>query len=140
MTGQQILDALEWGSRHVPGESGAFLQVSGLSYEINSAIDSPCSEDENGMFIGIDGERRVQNVIVGEEPLDPEKTYSLASQNFLLMENGDGFTMFKDSPVLKEGIKLDNQVLIDYIVETLGGVIGEEYADLYGQGRITILE
>ena len=48
--------------------------------------------------------------------------------------------MFNDSPVLKEGIKLDNQVLIDYIVETLGGVIGEEYADLYGQGRITILE
>ena len=140
VTGQQILDALEWGSRHVPGESGAFLQVSGLSYEINSAIDSPCSEDENGMFVGIDGERRVQNVIVGEEPLDPERTYSLASQNFLLMENGDGFTMFKDSPVLKEGIKLDNQVLIDYIVETLGGVIGEEYADLYGQGRITILE
>lgn len=92
------------------------------------------------MFVGIDGERRVQNVIVGEEPLDPERTYSLASQNFLLMENGDGFTMFKDSPVLKEGIKLDNQVLIDYIVETLGGVIGEEYADLYGQGRITILE
>ena len=82
VTGQQILDALEWGSRHVPGESGAFLQVSGLSYEINSAIDSPCSEDENGMFIGIDGERRVQNVMVGEEPLDPEKTYSLASQNF----------------------------------------------------------
>lgn len=140
VTGQQILDALEWGSRHVPGESGAFLQVSGLSYEINSAIDSPCSEDENGMFVGLDGERRVQNVIVGEEPLDPERTYSLVSQNFLLMENGDGFTMFKDSPVLKEGIKLDNQVLIDYIVETLGGVIGEEYADLYGQGRITILE
>ena len=82
----------------------------------------------------------LQNVMVGEEPLDPEKTYSLASQNFLLLENGDGFTMFNDSPVLKEGIKLDNQVLIDYIVETLGGVIGEEYADLYGQGRITILE
>ena len=140
VTGQQILDALEWGSRYVPDESGAFLQVSGLSYEINSALDNPCTEDENGMFTGIAGERRVQNVMIGEEPLDSEKTYTLAGQDFLLLSRGDGFTMFEDSPVLKDNIKLDNQALIDYIVDTLGGVIGEEYADLYGQGRITILE
>jgi hypothetical protein len=37
-------------------------------------------------------------------------------------------------------VKLDNQVLIDYITETLGGVVGEEYADPYGQGRIVIVE
>ena len=30
-TGQQILDALEWGARNVPGENGGFLQVSGLT-------------------------------------------------------------------------------------------------------------
>ncbi len=33
-------------------------------------------------------------------------------------------------------MKLDNQVLIDYITETLGGVNGEEYANPYGRGRI----
>ena len=140
VTGQQVLDALEWGSRFVPGESGAFLQVSGLTYEINSAVDNPCTEDENGMFTGIEGERRVQNVMFGEEPLDPEKTYTLASQNFLLLECGDGFTMFEGAEVVKDNIKLDNQALIDYIVDTLGGVVGKEYADMYGQGRITILE
>ena len=48
--------------------------------------------------------------------------------------------MFDEAPVLKQGIKLDNQVLIDYIVETLGGDVGEEYADPYGQGRIVIVE
>ena len=131
---------MEWGSRFVPGESGAFLQVSGLTYEINSAVDNPCTEDENGMFTGIEGERRVQNVMVGEEPLDPDKTYTLASQNFLLLECGDGFTMFEGAEVVKDNIKLDNQALIDYIVDTLGGVVGKEYADMYGQGRITILE
>ena len=140
VTGQQVLDALEWGSRFVPGESGAFLQVSGLTYEINSAVDNPCTEDENGMFTGIEGERRVQNVMVGEELLDPDKTYTLASQNFLLLECGDGFTMFEGAEVVKDNIKLDNQALIDYIVDTLGGVVGKEYADMYGQGRITILE
>ena len=28
-TGQQILDALEWGAQVVPEENGGFLQVSG---------------------------------------------------------------------------------------------------------------
>ena len=48
--------------------------------------------------------------------------------------------MFDQAPVLQDNVKLDNQVLIDYIVDTLGGEVGEEYADPYGQGRITILE
>ena len=34
-TGQQIIDALEWGARSIPGENGGFLQVSGLTYEID---------------------------------------------------------------------------------------------------------
>ena len=48
--------------------------------------------------------------------------------------------MFEGAEVVKDNIKLDNQALIDYIVDTLGGVVGKEYADMYGQGRITILE
>ena len=140
MTGQQILDALEWGARTVPSESGAFPQVSGLTYEINVAVDSPCKQDKNGIFAGIEGERRVRNVMVGEEPLDPDRTYSVAGQDYMLLKHGDGYGMFDEAPVLKQGIKLDNQVLIDYIVETLGGDVGEEYADPYGQGRIVIVE
>ena len=140
VTGQQILDALEWGSRAVPGESGGFLQVSGLSYEINTQVESPCIEDENRLFAGIEGTRRVQNVMVGDEPIDPDKVYTLASHNYMLLENGDGYTMFDGAEVLQDSVKLDNQVLIDYIVDSLNGVIGEEYADPYGQGRIKVLE
>ena len=140
MTGQQILDALEWGSRSVPNEAGSFLQVSGLAFEIHSEIDSPCKSDENGIFAGVEGERRVRNVTVGGEPLDPEKKYSLAGQNYLLKAKGDGYSMFDGSTMLKDGVKMDSQVLIDYIVDTLGGEIGEEYADPYGQGRIKIFE
>ena len=35
---------------------------------------------------------------------------------------------------------IDNQVLINYIVDSLGGVVGDDYADPYGQGRITVIE
>ena len=38
VTGQQIKDALELGSAAYPGESGGFLQVSGLTYTINADI------------------------------------------------------------------------------------------------------
>ena len=135
-TGQQVLDALEWGARAVPGENGGFLQVSGLTYEIHTYIESSCTADENGLFTGVAGEYRVKNVMVGGEPLDVNKTYSLACHNYLLKNAGDGFTMFQQDTLLQDSVKLDNQVLIDYITGTLNGVVGEEYADPYGQGRI----
>jgi len=140
VTGQQILDALEWGSRNVPGESGGFLQVAGLTYEIHSYIESTCTSDENGMFTGVTGERRVKNVMVGGEPIDPAKTYTLASHNYMLLNGGDGYSMFAGANVLLNSVKLDNQVLIDYITQTLDGLVGEEYADPHGQGRITVYE
>ena len=49
-------------------------------------------------------------------------------------------SLFAGAKILQNSVKLDNQVLIDYVANTLGGVIGEEYADPYGQGRITIVE
>ena len=140
VTGQQILDALEWGSRGVPSQNGGFLQVSGLTYEIDVSIDTPCVSDDNGMCVSIEGPRRVQNVTVGGEPIDPEKTYTLASHDYMLLNQGDGYTMFDGATVLQDRVKLDNQVLIDYIVGTLGGVVGADYAEPYGQGRITIID
>ena len=140
VTGQQILDALEWGARSLPGENSAFQQVSGLSFEIDVSVPSGCAADENNMMSGIEGERRVKNVLVGGEPLDPEKTYTLAGPDYTLLENGDGFTSFDGATVLSESMGLDTQLMIDYITIKLGGVIGSEYADPYGQGRIVIME
>ena len=135
-TGQEILDALEWASRNVPGENGGFLQVSGLTYEIHTYIESSCTSDDKGGFTGVTGEYRVKNVKVGGEDLDLERTYTLASHNYMLKSGGDGINMFTDNTVLQDEVKLDNQVLIDYIVDTLGGVVGEQYAEPYGEGRI----
>ena len=44
--------------------------------------------------------------------------------------------MFQQDTLLQDSVKLDNQVLIDYITGTLNGVVGEAYANPYGQGRI----
>ncbi|MCR5399526.1 MAG: bifunctional metallophosphatase/5'-nucleotidase [Lachnospiraceae bacterium] len=139
VTGQQILDALEWGARKTPGETGAFLQVSGLTYEVDTDIESSCKEDDNGLFVKVAGKYRVKNVKVGDEPLDLKKKYTLASHNYMLKNCGDGFSMFEDCELLLDEVMLDNQVLINYITETLGGVVGEEYSDPRGQGRIVLL-
>lgn len=139
-SGQQILDALEWGARAVPSESGGFLQVSGLTYEIHTYIESTAKADENTMFAGVEGEYRVKNVMVGGEPLELDKTYTLASHNYMLKNGGDGYSMFGGCKLLQDEVMLDNQVLINYITGSLGGVVGEEYAEPYGEGRIVIVE
>ena len=137
-TGQQVLDALEWSVHSMPGEFGGFAQVSGITFEVDPTIPSPAIADDHTMFDHIDDtmERRVRNVLVGGEPLDPAKIYTLASTDYVLMNNGDGYTMFDGCKVLQKSVKLDNQVLIDYITQSLGGVVGEEYANPYGEGRI----
>lgn len=139
VTGQQVLDALEMGSRNAPGESGGFLQVSGLTFELHTYLESGVQLDENGMFTGVTGDYRVKNVKVGEEALDLEKTYTLASHNYMLKSAGDGFAMFKGANLLLDSVMLDNQVLINYIIEGLNGVVGDEYADPYGDDRIIIV-
>lgn len=135
-TGQQILDALEFGARAVPSENGGFQHTSGLTYEIHTYIESSAKLDENGMFAGVEGEYRVKNVKVGGEELVLDKIYTVASHNYMLKNGGDGFNMFMNCKLLQDEVMIDNQVLINYITGTLGGVVGEDYANPYGQGRI----
>lgn len=139
-TGQQILDALEMGVMDLPAESGGFQQVSGISFEIHTYLDSSVQLDADGMFQSVDGEYRVKNVKVNGEDLDPEKTYTVASHNYMLKNGGDGFNMFQNCNMPLEDIMLDNQALIQYITEDLNGTVGEQYADPYGGDRIVIVE
>ena len=135
-TGQDILDALEMGARLYPEENGGFLQVSGLSYTIDAAVASSVVLSDEGEFVKVDGDYRVKDVTVGGEPLDVNKTYTLASHNYMLKSGGDGFVMFKDDKLLKDSVLIDNAVLINYIVDELGGVVSRDYAA--PQGRITV--
>ena len=139
-TGQQILDALEWSARSVPDENGGFFQTSGMTYEIHTYIDSACTKDENGMFTGLEGERRVKNVKIGGSPIDPEAHYRVAGTDYYLLMNGDGHTAFDGAGRVDAGGMLDSQVLAGFITRELGGVIGEEYSDPTGQDRIVIVE
>ena len=137
VTGQQILDALELGVANYPEDNGGFPHVSGMTFTLDPSIPSGIVKNDKGEFVEVVGARRVSDVMIGGEPIDPEKTYKLASHNYYLKEGGDGFTMFLGSKLLQDGGILDNELLINYIVDTLGGVIT---AEQYGKpaGRISI--
>ena len=150
-TGAEILDALEHSVANTQavaaqdgkavGESGGFLQVSGLKFTIDTSIPSSVKKDDKGLFVAVEGERRVKDVYVeknGEwEPIDPEATYTVACHNYMLQDMGDGYTMFADNQYILDNVMLDNQVIITYICDFLGGNVGEEYSA--PQGRITII-
>lgn len=133
--GQNILDALEAGAQKLPEPSGAFQHAAGLSFTIRTDIPSSV-QIVDGAFAGVTGEYRVRDVLVDGEPLDVNKEYILVSHTFLITDGGDGLTMFKnDEAVL---LDLDNVALIEYLQYDLNGVIGDEYANEAGQGRILI--
>ena len=137
VTGQQLLDALELGAAYYPEEGGGFPHVSGMTYAIDPSIPSSVVKNDEGEFVEVAGARRVCDVMIGGEPIDPEKTYKLASHDYYLKKGGDGYTMFLGSKLLQDGGILDNELLINYIVDALGGVVT---AAQYGEpaGRITV--
>ncbi len=139
-TGQQVLDALEWGARVVPEENGAFLHASGLTYEIDTGIKSGCAHNADGIFTGVEGPYRVCNVMVGGEPLDVDKTYKVAGPSYLIADNGDGNSAFDGLQVLWESEETDYEIVAGYIRDALGGVVGEGYENPYGQERIVAVE
>lgn len=147
VTGQQILDALEWGAKDVAAdgsmENGGFLQVSGLKYTINTAIASTVQQDEKGVWTGgPTGEYRVTDVQVlnsetGEyEALDLDAKYNLAGYNYTLRDLGDGFAMFEGAVNVLDYVMEDYMVLANYVQSFKDGKV-TGYAE--PQGRITIV-
>ena len=146
VTGQQLKDALELGAKNYPEENGGFMQVSGIKYTIDASVPSSVViAEDTAMFEKVDGAYRVKNIKVWNskkssyESLKLKKTYRLAGINYTLRKNGDGFTMFDGCKLIKDSTMIDTQALSVYLSDVLDGVVGEEYSDPTGQGRITIV-
>lgn len=142
LTGQQILDALEHSFSEYPKEFGGFLQVSGVTYEVNVWKESPVIKDDKENFVRVDDtkERRVFNVKVNGTPIVPEQFYTVAGSEFFLCSGGDGYAMFTGAEVIKtDETFVDAQVLGKYLVENLKGTItAAQYGNPDGDGRIVI--
>ena len=136
ISGQILIDFLEMAVMNYPEEDGSFPHMSGVTFSVNKSIPTSVKVDANGFFEKVDSAYRVYNVKVldktsGEyKALDPNGKYVLAGFNYFLLDFGGGMTMFKDAKILDAEGTLDVELLENYIVEHLGGVIGEEYAEV----------
>ena len=159
VTGQQILDMLEWGARAVgKADEGGFLQVSGLKYHINTALASTVKEDENGAWSGPPQSYRVSRVEIFDKetlsyrPLELDALYNVAGYNFTLRDQGDGFTMLKDAKNVLDYVMEDYMVLANYVSAFDEGTVKADnspllkkypsflldYSSVNGCGRITV--
>ena len=139
VTGAQVLEMLEVACSVYPEPIGAFPQVAGISFTINTGIpyEKGAAYENSTYFAPAAPGKRITDVKVGGVPLDLNKTYILVTNDFLAT-GGDTYTVLK-APYEKGGnnlgIPLENAV-IDYIAEELGGRVDERYKE--PQGRIVI--
>ena len=167
VTGQQILDALEFGARFAGAEgkeNGGFLQVAGAKYDIHAMIPNTVQTDDKNVWVGSATIPRVSNVEIYDKttgtykPLDPNATYALAGMNYTLRNLGDGFAMFDGAELIKDYVSEDYLVMSSYAA-MFGGVDANglphlasanspladypgyllNYEDPYGAGRIQMI-
>lgn len=123
ITGKTLLEVLEHGvarSRE-DNEPGRFPQISGMKFTFDA-----------GRLPG----QRVAKASVGGKPIEPAKTYTLATSDFLVSRGGDGYTMFKDTKVLiaADQAPKDSEVFEKAIKESPNSTISPRV-----EGRITRL-
>lgn len=89
ITGKTLRETLEHGvarsAASEDNEPGRFPQISGMSFKFDTT--KPVGS-------------RTSDILVGGKPLDENKTYTLATSDFLVSRGGDGYVMFKEAKVL----------------------------------------
>ena len=143
LSGEQLLDVLEFAVSALPAEAGTFMQVSGLQFEVNPNIQSAVVKDAEGMFSHVgEGERRVSHVEIldkqsGEyKAVELSRQYTIATLDYLILEQGGSGIL---SCVKPDSIYwgADIEVLHHYLEYDLNKVIGSEYS--VPQGRIIFI-
>jgi 2',3'-cyclic-nucleotide 2'-phosphodiesterase (5'-nucleotidase family) len=101
LSGADVLAALENGFSQVEEGAGRFPQISGMTVEVDLKAAAGS---------------RVKSVMVGDKPLDPGATYTLATNDFMA-RGGDGYTAFAKAKNLIDPIdaQLMASQVIDYV-------------------------
>ena len=107
ISGKVLREVLEHGvarSAEDP-EPGRFPQVSGVTYKFDTSKAAGS---------------RIVDAMVGGVPIDDAKIYTLATSSFLVLNGGDGYTMFKGAKLLikPEDAQKDAEILEMAIVNS----------------------
>eukprot|EP01120_Amphizonella_sp_Union-15-10_P013848 TRINITY_DN6532_c0_g1_i1.p1 TRINITY_DN6532_c0_g1~~TRINITY_DN6532_c0_g1_i1.p1 ORF type:complete len:504 (-),score=98.41 TRINITY_DN6532_c0_g1_i1:161-1672(-) len=97
VTGKDLRLALENGVSQYPKHEGRFPQVAGIKFEFDPMLPSG---------------HRIVSVKIGDEDLQPEKEYKLATKSYMA-EGKDGYDVLKDKHYI---VDLENAQLLSVIV------------------------
>lgn len=141
VTGAELLEALEAATHSTPDAIGAFPQVAGIVFSINTTVPYEQGEQypDSTYFAPKNPGARVTIETVGGEAFDPEALYTIATNDFTAA-GGDTYYAFKYANATtgyKTGVALED-ALVNYVTSVLDGVIGGDYAQ--PQGRITVIQ
>lgn len=140
VTGAQLLEALEAATCTTPEAIGAFPQVSGIEFTLNTGVPyvDGTQYANSTYYAPANPGSRVTISTVNGEAFDPAATYTIATNDFTA-KGGDTYGVFKIAGGWKDvGVSLED-ALINYTTEELDGTIT---AEQYGEpaGRITIVD
>ncbi len=134
VTGEQLLEILEASTFCTPTALGGFPQVAGVEYTIHTAVEykNGAQYPDSTYFAPAAPGTRVTITSVGGKDFDPKANYTVVVNSFQA-EGGDTYYALTQGSFQQDTGIVDAEALIQY-VDSLGGVIGAEYAE--PQGRI----
>ena len=135
--GSVLLEALEASTYSTPEELGAFPQVAGIEFTVDTTKEFDAGELYPGStYYAPASINRVTIESINGKAFDPDATYVVVSNDFTAA-GGDTYYAFSVSESVDTGAAMDT-VVVDYITEVLDGVVT---AEKYGkpQGRITVI-
>ena len=140
VTGAQLLEALEAATQSSPDPMGAFPQVYGIKYTLDTTVPYEKGELYPGTTYNAPaapGTRITIHEVAGKE-FDPEATYTIATNEFVAT-GGDTYYCFAEAgakTMVYVGY-LDYESVLNYMKTELEGTIPEIYEEV--QGRITVV-
>ncbi len=100
LKGSELLASLENSVSQIEQGAGRFAQVSGMCYSFDKSKPSG---------------QRIVKTFVGNKPLDPNATYSIATNNFVA-GGGDNYVLFRDKRTnYRDSQFVDADVVADYL-------------------------
>ncbi len=137
VSGTDLLDALEMSVRIYPNRNDRFLQISGLTFDIQETVPSSVVLDNQGAFRSVKGSYRVTNVKINGKALDLMKEYTLTgSADFI--SGKTGYTMLREGKAVCSKELSTGLAVAKYIFNDLDGTVGSQYAK--SQGRIDVIK
>lgn len=133
LSGAELLEALEASTYCTPEAVGAFPQISGMHIVIDTTKEYDANDQTypGSTYYGPKTINRVTITDINGKAFDPDATYAVVTHNFAAAGGDTYYAFASATEKFDTGLPLD-EVLMEYITVSLGGVIGEEYASPKG--------